>query len=255
MKLISLNIEGDKHLSLSLPFFEREKPDVLCLQEVFDKDAEIIAHTLGMKHAFAPMTLRVTTLPEREGMLLPNGVAILSNSPLLGIKTNYYHEPIEGLPEFDRTSPETIHGTLKRALLSASIQTDIDYYTVATTHLTWTPVGLVTDEQEKSAEELFKLLNVFEDVILCGDFNMPRGVNTLYERFTERYVDTIPTSYASSLDPERHRASANPEDLARITRFMVDYIFITKEYRAKNVHLKSGVSDHMAVVADVERVT
>lgn len=38
MKLISLNIEGHKHIDRQLPFFEIEAPDVLCLQEVFEPD-------------------------------------------------------------------------------------------------------------------------------------------------------------------------------------------------------------------------
>jgi exonuclease III len=32
MKLININIEGDKHFDTVIPFLEKEKPDVLCLQ-------------------------------------------------------------------------------------------------------------------------------------------------------------------------------------------------------------------------------
>jgi len=54
VKLISLNIEGDKHLDDKiLPFFDKEKPDVLCLQEVFAKDIQKICQRTGLeKYSF-----------------------------------------------------------------------------------------------------------------------------------------------------------------------------------------------------------
>jgi exonuclease III len=56
MKLVSINIEWNKHLDTVLPFIRTEVPDVLCLQEVdFSnlKDFE----ALGYASTFLPYTL------------------------------------------------------------------------------------------------------------------------------------------------------------------------------------------------------
>jgi len=62
LKLVSLNIEGSKHLDLVLSFLEREAPDVVCVQELFESDAPLFESRLGMEHAFAPIC-RATRLP------------------------------------------------------------------------------------------------------------------------------------------------------------------------------------------------
>jgi hypothetical protein len=41
MKVISLNIEGNKHYELVLPFLHTENPDVICLQEVLEDDVNM----------------------------------------------------------------------------------------------------------------------------------------------------------------------------------------------------------------------
>ena len=65
MKLISLNIEGDKHLDDKiLPFFDKEKPDVLCLQEVFAKDIQKICQRTGLEKYFDGLFEPVIELKE-----------------------------------------------------------------------------------------------------------------------------------------------------------------------------------------------
>jgi len=51
LKLISLNIEKDRHFDLILPFLKKHQPDVILLQEVFSKDIPKIEEALQMKSA------------------------------------------------------------------------------------------------------------------------------------------------------------------------------------------------------------
>ena len=100
---------------------------------------------------------------------------------------------------------------------------------------------------------LLNILRAFPKIVFCGDFNIPRGVNNLYKELKKRYKDAIPHSCVSSLDMNLHAMGKNPVESRKMRKFMVDYIFLSKEYHAKNVCLKDGVSDHKAVVGLVDK--
>jgi len=74
LKIISLNIEGRKHLSRVMPFFEREKPDVICLQEIYESDFEKIEKETGMKGIFEPTVLKLFSYDKDNSLV---GIAFL----------------------------------------------------------------------------------------------------------------------------------------------------------------------------------
>ena len=249
MKLVSLNVEGSKHWALVDPFLNSQQADVVCLQEVFEKDVARLAEMLNMHLAFAPMFLRPNEgSPTYERM----GIVMLSRSPMENIMIQNYHLPDQELPKKDDTDEYTMDKTVRRSLLSANVNCGGKLFTVATTHFTWTPDGLPKDYQYAAAEKLLEAVKELPEVALCGDFNVPRGVNDIYERFAKKYYDAIPVTYASSLDMTLHRAGKNPIVAERLADYMVDYLFLSNGYRAENVRLESGVSDHCAIVATVD---
>lgn len=250
MKLISLNIEGTKHLERVLPFLERENADVICLQELFEKDAPGIAERLNMTYVFSPMLLGRYKQANGESWE-KFGIAIFSRAQISNANSKSYWSPRNELQRFDNTDVHTKHRTERHVLLSGEIPHEDSLFTVATTHFTWTPDGATDDYQKADAEALLGLLAKMPQVVLCGDFNVPRGYNPIYEKFVEKYTDAIPASYVSSLNLELHRLGKDPVESKNLARFMVDYIFLSSAYRAENVRLESGVSDHMAVVADI----
>lgn len=252
MKLISLNIEGSKHLEHVLPFIARESPDVLCVQEIFERDAEMIAKKYGMEYYFAPMILSQYKKESSEAWE-SFGICIFSKTPIENAKSEIYWSPHADLQPFDATDVHTKRKTERHILLSGKILADETEYTVATTHFTWTPNGQSDAYQEVDAEKLLQILETFSEVILCGDFNIPRNHNPLYEKFSARYTDAIPKEYISSLDLTLHRMGNNPIEAPQLEQFMVDYIFITSHYRTSNVRLESGVSDHMAVISEITK--
>jgi endonuclease/exonuclease/phosphatase family metal-dependent hydrolase len=254
MKLISLNIEGDKHLGLVVPFLEKERPDVLCLQEVFESDALNMAQKLKMEYAYTPMTLRKSFSPERDSEPQSHGIAILSRTEFTNVSCETYFASSEDLKPFNGDTPETIHKTIQRKLLTADVMAGESACRIGTTHFTWTPDGLPTDYQEKTANALLSVLASAGDIVLCGDFNIPRGINILYEKFTARYTDAIPGSYETSLDMNLHRHGNDIEKRARMEKFMVDYLFLSKPYHAENVRLVDAVSDHKTIVADISKL-
>lgn len=253
MKLISLNIEGSKHLDRVLPFLASTPTDVLCLQEIFERDAVTLSEHLEMGYTFSPMLLAQYKREEGEAWE-PFGIALFSNLPLSNVQAQEYWSPQPELQQFDRTDIHTKRKTERHILLSAEIQVDEQAYTIANTHFTWTPNGLSNEYQETDVKSLLALLEKIQEIVLCGDFNMPRNYNTLYKTFIERYRDAIPESYTSSIDLTLHRAGNDPTQASNLARFMVDYIFLSPHYSASTVRLEKGVSDHMAVVADIQKI-
>lgn len=247
MKLISLNIEGNKHLERVLPFLERELPDVLCLQEVPEPEISRFAE-LGYEVYFLPMIIRpVLGVNAEEGVLY--GVRTETTS-LLEKREYYFTRPEGGVSLYDATQEAL-------GVNSACIMADIVFgektYTIGTTHFTWTPHGPnPSNTQRASMGNLLRALSGEKPHLICGDFNIPRGKSPLYEKLTAEYRDEIPETYASSLDPKLHKLGGQKDYEELFTSFMVDYIFTKPPYTVSDVHFEFNVSDHAGVIATVE---
>jgi endonuclease/exonuclease/phosphatase family metal-dependent hydrolase len=244
MKLISVNIEGDRHLHTVVPFLEREQADVLCLQEVFEDTASTLAGETYV-HAFLPMALK-----ERGGELVITGVALLVRNTLgTTFETLYYHTTPGELCVLERDDQEH---TVRHGIVFASIKEQEKTYRIGTTHFTWVERGeVVSVVQEQHMDNLLMLVAEKQPHIVCGDFNIPRHHNYLYEKLTECYKDEIPSEYTSSLDKNLHRHGIDSDKAHLFEEFMVDYIFSQPPYTVTNVRLEFDISDHAAVIGEV----
>lgn len=194
-KLISINIEHEKHIDRVLDFVAREKPDVLCLQEVLERDVPVFEKALDARGVFAPMGI-LPVAGSHEIM----GVGIFSPLPMSNIQSHYYARYGEHLRLWiNETAAPT-----DRVLLSAKVIADGAPYTIATTHFTWSPDGQTTDRQRRDLSALLAVLSEHDEILFCGDMNAPRG-REMFEEITKRYQDHIPPQYLTSLDPELHR--------------------------------------------------
>lgn len=250
MKLISINVEGNKHWERITPFLKEERPDIFCAQEIFECDVAQVISKTGMRSAhFVPMALD----PFNDERNEPKGIAILTKNekPLFGHE--YYKFPPDPLTLVDRTSYATAHDTHGNALLWVTLDHNGKTYTIVTTHLVVTEKGIPNEFQTHQVEKLLDISKKLPLHVLCGDFNMPRSINALYKEFTRFYTDAIPSSIEGSLDPELHRANNDPIEKERIRSFMVDYLFTTPEYNATDVRMQNGVSDHRAIIANLEK--
>ncbi len=243
IKLISLNIERSKHLDRVLPFLEQEKPDVVCLQEVLERDVERIETAAGTCHAYAPICWHPADSPEVGAVL--TGTAFFTRLKTENVRIDYYH----GDESHARTAPpRTIMEDI--SLISADVTKDGRLFRLMTTHFTWTPHGQPDEHQRRDVDALIGLLDTAGEFVLAGDFNAPRG-GEIFSKLALRFKDNIPGSYATSLDLTLHRAAKEHAD--ELKDKMVDGLFTTPEYRAENVRLEFGLSDHAAIVADIFR--
>ena len=117
-----------------------------------------------------------------------------------------------------------------------------------TTNFTWSEHGQPDRYQRQDVRALLDTVLPLGDIVLCGDFNAPRG-GEIFSFLAERLKDNIPRRYKTSLDIALHRAGKErPEELADK---MVDGFFTSHGYRASGVRLERGVSDHCAIVGTV----
>lgn len=229
--LLTLNIERRKHHNRVRPFLMTHRPDVICLQEVFEDTAETFAKELYYNWVFAPRA-EFHDEPGREG------VAILTHFAIQDSKTQVYERQSE-------VQPELAHIHTKRpmsSLLTADLCIDDQTATVATTHFTWSPGGIINEDQKANFEVLLKLLEETPEFILAGDFNSPRGTE-VFDTLAKRYTDNIPSSVTSTIDPHLHKAGQ--------LEYVVDGLFTTRRYQVDNVSIIDGLSDHCGITATI----
>lgn len=244
MKFISLNIENNKHFERIIPFFRRENPDVVCLQEVLEKDFEFIKKELGFDGIHQPWSYWNNQKHYPELTREKQGVAIFAKN-ITSFGSNFYIGKEENvLKSFEEYITEKDFQK-NRALVWVEIESeDKKTYKFITTQLPVTKEGEVTDFQMEAIDALLSEIESFGEFVLCGDMNAPRGKKS-FAKISEKYKDNIPKTYKTSIDQNLHRVKG--------IQFMVDGLFTTPSYEAKDVRLIDGVSDHMAVVAEIKK--
>lgn len=244
LKLISANIEGSKHLDLIMPFLEQQQPEVLCVQELDEKDVAALEERMGAKCFFVPMVYAI------EEPKLLQGIGIFSKFPMEAHVEQYagHHDPEYRI--YDPTTYESMFNASKFSLAIARIlKKDVEFQ-IGTTHMPVTYRGGMADFQWVALNGLLKVLHAKGEIVYTGDFNAPRG-GEIFAALASKYKDNVPAHYETSLDMELHRAAKEKPN--EIRNRMVDGIFSTQAYSVTDVELISGVSDHCAIVATISK--
>lgn len=240
VSFVSLNIEGNRHLERVRAFISKEKPDVICLQEMLEESFVSFEKDFGMRGVYAPMG----KIPEdywRDGGKVV-GVAIFSKLPIKNSSVSFYYGNIGEIMFFDfKQLPQTE----KYLLIKVTIFQKDKEYNFATTHFVWTPNGEADEHQRKALVSLLQLLEKEKSFVLCGDFNAPRG-GEIFSTLAKKYKDNIPPKYDSSIDPNLH--------IKKGLKLMVDGLFSTPDYEVEDARLVCGVSDHCAVTAKISKL-
>ncbi len=229
MKLISINIEHNKHDDLVLAFLKKEAPDLVCIQELLEEKFEFYKEQLGLPGVYQFLYYEMSA-PDCIGK--KQGIAIFAKDMKAHSSTPF------------KIHVESANHNL--ILLSAEISDGKETFKVATTHLPVTHHGEVTSFQLQVVDALLAALGKLGDFIFCGDTNAPRGKES-FDRIAAKYKDNIPAEYKTSLDQDLHRVKG--------LQYMVDGLFTTHAYEASEVTLVNGVSDHMAIVATITKTT
>jgi len=238
MKIVSINIEKDAHLEKVASFVEREQPDVVCMQEIMGDRMPYFSEKMGMVGTFVPFVILKNWDGLLDGRVM--GVAVFTREPHVVLGIHYYQGTEGVLQNLDRAADlYEVHRSTARAVLVVKV----NEYVIGTTHFTYTPDGEPDKEQESCLERMLQLTSQYDNLLLCGDFNIPRP-NKLYKRLQEEFTDNISQRYDSSLDSQLHRVKG--------LKNMVDYMWSRGGYKVEDVYFMEGVSDHCAVIASVE---
>ncbi|MEX0931240.1 MAG: endonuclease/exonuclease/phosphatase family protein [Candidatus Paceibacterota bacterium] len=240
IRLISVNMEEEKHITRLLSFFEAEKPDCICFQEILESRFEAWKHEFRWSGVYAKM------LPCHGEYI---GVGILSRIPVHEMGTLCFHDGDRKHRDqsghaqevHDRVLPYVTYTTAGDSGQEGNEAQKL--LTVFSTHLPRNENGsVISDFQKTVSASLKKTLASRKNFILCGDINAPRGTE-VFDSFSEIYKDCIPEHYKTSIDANLHRAGALP--------YMVDGLFNNSFAEVSDVSLCAGVSDHMAVCATI----
>lgn len=246
LKLVSVNIERDKHLVRVEKFIYEQQPDVLCLQELYQHSIPLVEKWMPGGWAYAPLTHFSHEYPEPR---ITGNAIFTRKARLQRVEKHYYKGSGNPLPFYETTlsrqtgKPVPNTATTHHSLLVATVE-DLR---IGTTHLTWTEDGQATPEQLDDVENLLTFARAEAEqsggLFMCGDFNAPRG-RASFARLAENFIDSIPVHYTTSIDTNLHRVGKNMPP-----NRMVDGLFHTSTYKAENVQLHTGVSDHCAITA------
>jgi endonuclease/exonuclease/phosphatase family metal-dependent hydrolase len=231
-RVVSINIEREKHLDTVMDFLRKENPDIVCLMEVRQQDLGELAGDKYMHVRYSPNDSLT-----RFGGTGTLGVAILSKQPIVSSKTYYCEEIIAEYLDDKRDT----HSPVCLVVQIGDMQ-------IGSVHFSWTPDGHINERQWKHAIKLIDWLKSVGEVVLCGDFNAVQG-EKVYVEMAKNFTDNLPQDVSSTIDPVLHRV--NKDNHGKLA-LVVDYIFSTPKYRVSEVKVESRVSDHCALVCSVD---
>ncbi|OGG61120.1 hypothetical protein A3C87_03140 [Candidatus Kaiserbacteria bacterium RIFCSPHIGHO2_02_FULL_49_34] len=235
IRVVSLNIEGRRHLERFPAYVRTLRPEIVLLQEVPFEERFRIGELLGLQLVdFIPMA-------RSNGLIACDvwglGCYVSAAVDAVAVVHAYYAQfpgtPICNAPEYQ----------VNRILQDIVLRHNNLMYKILHTHFTWTPNGLADAQQLEHYAVFQRLLAQQDSFVLFGDLNAPRGMNLVWADLAACYVDNIPQEAATTLDPVLHRVGHLPR--------IVDACFTHGKYTAHKVTLHAGLSDHQAVCADI----
>lgn len=237
-RLITLNIEGNKHFDRFLPVLKNLNPSIVCFQELYEVDCNYLAQELGMSaYQYLP-TVKVEKPSDYENMR-PRGNWGIGMMTKLDVKQweTFRYGPDSELKVFEQPNDPV------PSIIIACLSNGKEEYQIASTHFTWSNHGEATDRQRQDFTNLQAILANYPELVLCGDFNAPRG-REIFSLFETLFKDNVPAEVTTTIDNDLHYAHKN-------LQLVVDTIFTTPGYQASNVQILNGVSDHMGIYAEI----
>ncbi|MBP9781330.1 endonuclease/exonuclease/phosphatase family protein [Candidatus Woesebacteria bacterium] len=244
MKLLTVNIEGHKHVDLICNLLATEQPDVICLQEIFEADLPLFQKALQHEDQFQVLySPNANVLKQNQYGIAPMGkwgIALIVNRAFIQDSMHDFHQLFYAGEE--QVVPEFVGPySPRRSLLVAQLGVDGQNFAVATTHFTWTPNGQASPQQYNDLKQLKLNLGNYNRFILCGDFNAPRG-GEIYAQFAEGLIDHVPRDVLTTLDHTFHYAG--------MLNLVVDGVLSTPDIGSISTRVIDGVSDHKAIVVE-----
>lgn len=230
LKIISLNIEMDRHVDRVISFFKTQQPDIILLQEVLDKDRVTLEQETGMKGFYTAQNILCSEKGES-----PIGLLTLTNLSVVQHHAIFYKGDNAPLLRMTTLEPKK----MARAIAITEVIKGSQHYYLINTHFTWSPNAQPSEEQHQDLDVLLQHLATIPEFILCGDFNAPRGT-AIFDKLASKYKDNIPPEVNTTIDKNFHQKGN--------LGIVVDGMFTTPKYQVEDIKVVDNVSDHCAIV-------
>lgn len=229
-------MEKYRHIKRVLPVLAATDLDVICMQEVPE---DMVGRIAERFHASAFYRSLWKTWCEEFQEERSFGLAVFVRH---GAAVHYDEFSYHTASSTDQPCPQD------RIVQYITVEKDSVLYRIGNTHFTWTPDALPNFEQYRDMSALLEVIGdriADNDLILCGDFNAPRG-GVIWRKLSLYLHDNIPPHLLTTLDQEYHRASP--------IFLVVDGMFTSNHYCVTDIEVVGGISDHMLIAGKVVRV-
>lgn len=251
LKHIQINIYKGKYLDSLILFLKKENPDFISMQEVTwgflnhfeDKEVNLfekLKDSLSME-GVCNFDWKV------KGNVGSLGNAVFSKFPIIDYKVTVLREPKE--IDFEFVESEKGFPEAPRHFIDAICRVNNANVHVMSWHGAWTAPPVDTNEtlrQSGIVRRYVDELNSNNAPFLIGC-----DLNSTMDKKTVRLISEVTNNLMigkqikQTTHPEIHKIAPRG--------FLVDYIFISKHFRSKSLHVPEIiVSDHLPVIAELE---
>lgn len=245
MKLIQLNIWEGKLLKEILNFIDKEKPDILCMQEVFSCKGEIylpdmmfdsleqIKEKLGHEHSFfSPTFTSVYT-----GVAADFGNAIVSKYPLSGCTAEFTNGEYNPGLTVDNAVPNT------RLLQICTVNVDGKKFSLVNHHAHREPSpvgnGLNLEKMQLVKE---KIKDLPAPLVFAGDLNVTGASPAM--RVFDGFLESLTV---------KHNVPTTLSQFGKVSGVACDHILVGPGVEVKDFRVSEElVSDHKALIMEFE---
>ena len=250
LKFIQINIFKGKYLDDLLNFLEREKPDVVSMQEVTagqmnacdDKSVslyDVIANKLGYSGVYNG-DLKLEGDPKSSF-----GNAVLTRLPVLGSHVEVLHD-FRAVTMHEFLSEPAIWAQVPRQVLDLIVDVDGKKVHTMSWHGAWTAPPQDTEETIRQAKKIAEyLISLNEPFILGCDSN---------ELLQSETIQTINEVAVNIMEGSGILQTTHPKIHKIVPRgYLVDYVYTSKDIKVNSVEVPQvTISDHLPVVADLD---
>jgi endonuclease/exonuclease/phosphatase family metal-dependent hydrolase len=248
IKILCLNLwEGGILWENLKEFFRREKPDVLCLQEVFDGNEHQPSNLQSISNLkkllpgyffhFSPELHEIR--PTGQGNV---GNVIFSRFPILNKKTIFLHSQYQRIV---RPADEKDFSHYPKNLIGAKLDIQGKNLFVYNLHGIWGLPGFDTPERLKMSRTIIKEIRGKKPAVLMGDFNLRQNTETI-KNIENNMNNVFKNDIATSFNM-RHKTDPGYAEA------VVDLFFASPDVKIVSKTIpEDDVSDHKPLLGTIE---
>jgi endonuclease/exonuclease/phosphatase family metal-dependent hydrolase len=243
LKIVQLNIWQGRLLNQIIAFLEHEKPDIICLQEVYSSGLEtpLLPFFSGLEHiqrTFPEYHTFFSPISSMDvlGLKVSYGNAILSRFPLEDTETF----EINGSYQFVHTPDEMDSNT--RNLQRVSVVAPESSFTLLNHHGYWEPSAVGSDITAAKMQLVADIVSKsHQPLVLVGDLNIAP------------HSPAMAPIQAQLRDlTQEYKLSSTLSKLSRIQDVPCDHICVSKDILVDELRSDSSelLSDHLPLILE-----